>query len=199
MVDKLSVTDKKITTIEANRLMSSMELDLIAYFKVLENDILKALENYKGDDPQEIIDEVLGFLEDKDEGQIIEKGGLPIGTKRRRKDGLIYVKQPDGSWEMISEESDKEKEKITEHNIPSNVNPETKKQAIEGFNKIKNDYPDLVDEDLILNSINTQNDEKYHLILWVSFILKTAQQNHRTVLRISLFELLRFLVSIELL
>lgn len=79
MATRIEFVDKKITVDEANRLMGSMELDLMAFFKVLENDILKALENYKGDDPQEIINEALGFLNEV-EGQTVEKTTRELKT-----------------------------------------------------------------------------------------------------------------------
>ncbi len=68
---------------------------------------------------------------------------LPPGTRRKRKDGL-YEKQSNGKWIKVKEKKPEKKEII--HNIPDNVNPKTKKQVIEAYDKIKNDYTDLIND-----------------------------------------------------
>ena len=62
----------------------------------------------------------------------VYKAGLPVGTRRQRKDG-IYVKQPDGSWiketekkEQKSELSDKELIKRILETKPRNYNAKQK-------------------------------------------------------------------------
>lgn len=58
-----TITDKKITQDQADRLQAPMELDLIAVFKVMENDMLKATEEFEGT-PEKMIEEILSGLDD---------------------------------------------------------------------------------------------------------------------------------------
>ena len=50
------ILDRKIKQEEAGDLQSELELDLVAYFKLLEADVLDIVE--KNDDPQVILDEI---------------------------------------------------------------------------------------------------------------------------------------------
>jgi len=50
------IVDRKIKQDEADRLMSELELDLIAYFKVLEANVMDIIES--NDDPNVIMDEI---------------------------------------------------------------------------------------------------------------------------------------------
>ncbi len=56
-----TITDKKITQDQADQLQAPMELDLIAIFKVMESDMLKATEGYEGT-PENLIDDIISGL-----------------------------------------------------------------------------------------------------------------------------------------
>ena len=135
------ITDRRITQEEAGRLMAPLELDLLSAFKVIQEDILTGMENYKGT-PEQYIEEVLNNLSgigEVGEMTVLKGKALPVGTRRQRSDG-VYIKQSDGTWVKETEK----KEKI-KHVIPENVHSETKKQVIEAYNKIKSDYKGLLE------------------------------------------------------
>lgn len=57
----VELVDKKITQDQADKLQSPMELDLLALFKILEQDILETVDGYEGT-PEKFIDEVCSLL-----------------------------------------------------------------------------------------------------------------------------------------
>ena len=59
MADEL--VDKKITQDEADRMMAPLELDLIAVFKMMEEDMITLVDDYEGT-PEQFINEVLSML-----------------------------------------------------------------------------------------------------------------------------------------
>lgn len=56
-----TITDKKITQDQADRLQAPMELDLTAIFKVIESDMMKATEGFDGT-PDGLIDNLMSGL-----------------------------------------------------------------------------------------------------------------------------------------
>lgn len=56
------LVDRKITQGEADELMSEMELDLTAIFKVMEQDIIETIESWEGS-PDELVDEIISKLD----------------------------------------------------------------------------------------------------------------------------------------
>lgn len=59
MEDELQ--DKKITQEQADYYMAPLELDLLALFKVMENDMLNVSEGYDGT-PEKFIQEIMSYL-----------------------------------------------------------------------------------------------------------------------------------------
>ncbi len=59
------IYDKKLSQNEVNHLMSPMELDLIAYFNQLREEILKVIDKGSSNNstPDELIKEIMGMLE----------------------------------------------------------------------------------------------------------------------------------------
>ena len=106
------ITDRRITQEEAGRLMAPLELDLLSLFKVIQEDILTGMENYKGT-PEQYIEEILNNLSgvgEVGEMAVLKGKALPVGTRRQRSDG-VYIKQSDGSWVKETEKKPREKEK----------------------------------------------------------------------------------------
>ena len=54
---EFELTDPKITQKQADRMTASLELDLIAYFNVLQDEILKTISKHDGS-PEELIKEI---------------------------------------------------------------------------------------------------------------------------------------------
>lgn len=106
--------DRKIYQDEANELMAPMELDLLAVFKLLENDTLEMMDEYEGTADQ-LINDVLSQLSEPGGEEVLYKSNqikddllkaLPTGTRRKRKDGT-YEKQESGKWVKVKEEKNK--------------------------------------------------------------------------------------------
>ena len=79
------ITDRRITQEEAGRLMAPLELDLLSAFKVIQEDILTGMENYKGT-PEQYIEEVLNNLSgigEVGEMAVMKRKALPV---RKRND-----------------------------------------------------------------------------------------------------------------
>ena len=60
------IHDRRLTQKEVDRLMSPMELDLIAYFSQLQEDILTIIDRAERNNttPSNLIDNIIGLLED---------------------------------------------------------------------------------------------------------------------------------------
>ena len=60
------IHDRRLTQKEVDRLMGPMELDLIAYFSQLQEDILTIIDRAERNNstPSELIDNIVGLLED---------------------------------------------------------------------------------------------------------------------------------------
>ena len=52
------ITDKRITQAEAGQFMAPLELDLLALFKVMQQNIITGMEDFEGT-PEEYISKVL--------------------------------------------------------------------------------------------------------------------------------------------
>ena len=61
MID-FELTDYKITSKQADRMMSSLELDLIAYYKILQEDVLKIID--EAEDTETIIQQIDSFFKE---------------------------------------------------------------------------------------------------------------------------------------
>jgi len=81
------IVDKKFTQDETNNMMSSLELDLIALYKVMLEDYLMKLETYEGT-PESFIAELGDTLEEPmTANDYVAKAKKPIGSISDRKDG----------------------------------------------------------------------------------------------------------------
>ncbi len=68
----VELTDRKISQKEADSLMSSMELDFIALFNLMENDFLQMTEDFEGT-PEQLIDAIIGNLSETESGGLVKK------------------------------------------------------------------------------------------------------------------------------
>jgi hypothetical protein len=74
--ERIELVDANITQSEAGRYMSGLELDLIAYYKTLESEILQISE--KGKTPEEIIEKINAlFIEPKKEDVEKSEDNMP--------------------------------------------------------------------------------------------------------------------------
>jgi hypothetical protein len=60
-VQSIEIKDKRVTQSDSEAMAAPMELDLIAFFRVLQDDLLERIENQEGRDLEEFI-ESLGRL-----------------------------------------------------------------------------------------------------------------------------------------
>lgn len=59
----MDIHDKKLTQDQVDKLMSPMELDLIAFFKQLQEDILGIIDKPGSDSPDQLIADITALLE----------------------------------------------------------------------------------------------------------------------------------------
>lgn len=151
------LNDIKISQEKVDNMMAPMEGDLIALFKLQEEAVNVLLNKSIKLEwrPEKFISEVEKLFTENVEESVTKGKPLPVGTKRERSDGKVYVKQPNGSWEVESESKEPEKEpkEISLRNIEQRRN---EARAIENkdFYKKKSN----LDSEGFINSLN--NEEK---------------------------------------
>ncbi len=76
------ITDKRITQDEAGRLMAPLELDLLAIFKVMQQDIITGMGDFEGT-PEQYIDKILKDISGTEEEGIVMKDKVEKVCKPR--------------------------------------------------------------------------------------------------------------------